>query len=331
MRRTVITGGAGFIGLNLCRRLLADARPGDEIVLVDNMERHGRDANLAELAAQPSVRVLDADLEDHDSLRRMPLPVDRVYHLAAVVGVGRVEADPERVLRTNTICTLNVLNWFAEHAGRDARVLFTSTSEVYAGGLMTDHPIPVPTAEDVPVVISDISNPRFSYAISKLWGEAYVRYVARATGRCLVSVRYHNVYGPRMGYEHVIPQIIVRIRAREKPFRVVGGDQTRAFCYVTDAVEATVRLMEAPGCPLGGVVHIGNSREEKRIAELYKELFALCGWKPETVEHVPAPKGSVGRRCPDTRLMETLTGFVPVVPLAEGLRKTTDWYMKADL
>ena len=140
--------------------------------------------------------------------------------------------------------------------------------------------MPVPTAEDVPVMIADVAAPRFAYAISKLLGEAAFLHAARAKGLNAVVGRFHNVYGPRMGADHVIPEMSLRAMRGEDPFAVWGADQYRAFCYVDDAVEAMLRLMDTPEAA-GQIVHIGDDTEQTNIADLAKLVLEACRVQPE--------------------------------------------------
>ena len=202
-------------------------------------------------------------------------------------------------------------------------MFFASTSEVYAGGVEAGV-VAVPTPEDIPVMISDITAPRFAYAVSKLLGEAAFLHTARAKGFDAVVGRFHNVYGPRMGADHVIPEMSLRAMAGEDPFTVPGADQFRAFCHVDDAVEAMRRLMATPAAA-GRVVHIGNDSEETNIGDLAKLVLRVAGASPALAPR-PAPPGSVGRRCPDLSLLRELTGYEPAVPLEDGVRQTFAWY-----
>lgn len=326
--RTVITGGGGFVGSALAGRLAESSQPGDEIILVDSLGRHGEHEALDRCLQNTCVRLQQVDLCDPSALTGVPTPVNRVYHLAARVGVGPVMRSPASVLRTNTLSTLHVVDWFAEHASPEGRLLFSSSSEVYAGALATGTPVTVPTAENVPAVVSDLANPRFSYALSKMWGEVYTRFSDVGPGRRVVSVRYHNVYGPRMGYDHVIPQIVERVRQKQEPFQLFGEQETRSFCWVGDAAAATHLVMEAEDVESGAVVHIGNQAEETEIGQLYESIFDLCDWRPLQRELVPSPPGSVSRRCPDISRLVELTGYEPSTPLAEGLKTTVDWYLE---
>ena len=164
--------------------------------------------------------------------------------LAAVVGVRNVETDPARVVRVNTLSLLHLLDWMP---GQGEVLFFASTSETYARGVAAGH-LPVPTPGDRgPRQSPDVAAPRFAYAASKMLGEAAVIHTARARGLRAVIGRFHNVYGPRMGTDHVIPELSLRALRREDPFRVFGAEQRRAFCHVADAVEAMTRLIDDRG------------------------------------------------------------------------------------
>ncbi len=310
--RALILGGAGFIGVHLARRLVAD---GHDVTVVDDFSRGRQDAELEAL----DVAVVHADLTDPAAYRSLPAGWDQVYMLAAVVGVRNVEQDPARVVRVNTLAVMHLLDWLQP----PAQLFFASTSEVYAGGV-TLGLVPVPTPETVPLVIEDVAAPRFTYGISKLLGEAAVIHAASSKGFPYVIGRFHNVYGPRMGADHVIPELLLRAARGEDPFTVYGTDQSRAFCYADDATDAITRLMASPAAA-GQLVHIGNDREETVIGDLAKLVLRLVGAGPE-LDPRPAPVGSVARRCPDLTRLRALTGYEPQVPLEEGVRRTFAWY-----
>lgn len=310
--KSLVLGGAGFIGVHLTRRLLAE---GHDVTVVDDFSRGRRDPELDAL----DVPVISADLTDAASFGALPRDCDHVYLLAAVVGVRNVERDPARVVRINTLAVLNTLDWITA----PQRLFFASTSEAYAGGV-TAGVVPVPTPETVPLVIEDVTSPRFAYAISKMLGEAAVVHAGRAKNVPVVVGRFHNVYGPRMGADHVIPELCLRALRGEDPFVVYGTDQFRAFCHVDDAVEAMVRLMGTDAA-IGRIVHIGDDSAQTNIGELAELVLKIAGHAP-TVRHEPAPPGSVARRCPDLTLLRGITGYTPSVSLDDGVRRTFDWY-----
>ena len=298
--RVLILGGAGFIGSHLRMRLLED---GDDVVVADDLSRgHGRVA-------------YQVDLTDPHSWDRLPRDWDAVYMLAAVVGVVNVEGEPLRVIQVNAQTVLRLLDWLPE----GTRLFFASTSEVYAGSVMAGI-APVPTPERVPLSVPDITNPRFTYAASKILGECAILH----SGANAVIGRFHNVYGPRMGMDHAIPAIGARMLRRDLPCVIYGKDQRRAFCYIDDAVEAMVRLMATD---YRGVVNVGTE-DEVTIEEAAGEVAAALDLDEQMVRWMPAPDGSVDRRCPDLTLLRKLTGYEPKVALMDGVKRTMDWYVR---
>jgi len=202
------------------------------------------------------------------------------------------------------------------------KVLFTSTSECYAGTVESfDYHIPTP--EEVPLCISDISHPRFTYAVTKMFGESGFHSYANVFGFEMTIVRYHNVYGPRMGFKHVIPHLAQRFLKNEQPFKIFGHDQTRAFCYIDDAVEGTVSAMESENSDKQ-TYHIGTM-EETTIENLVKESGKIMGFTG-TYENAATYPGSVFRRCPDISKAIKELQYSPVVDLSKGLTITLKWY-----
>jgi UDP-glucose 4-epimerase/UDP-glucuronate decarboxylase len=317
MARVLVLGGAGFVGYHLAARL---ADEGHALTLVDDLSRGRLDDALVALCARPGVRLVEADLTAPGALAGLPREWDQVFMLAAVVGVRNVERDPARVLRTNTLALQAVLDWLPA-AGET--LFFASTSEAYAGSVALGLAA-VPTPEDVPLAVADAGAPRTAYALSKILGEAAVIHAGRVRGLRWVIGRYHNVYGPRMGADHVIPELALRAARREDPFRLYGAGQRRAFCHVADAVDATLRLV-ATQAAAGRVVNIGNDGEETVIEDLARLVLQRARHRP-AIERVPAPAGSPERRCPDLTRLRALTGFSPKVPLETGVTETFDWY-----
>ena len=320
MASALVTGGAGFIGFHLASHL---AERGLDVTLCDDFSRGRRDDELAALCARPNLRLFECDLTRPDLLAGLEGEFDYLYHLAAVNGTRRFYEMPDVVLRVNVLALVNVLDAWAQ--GRFGRLLFASSSETYAGTARAGL-LPIPTPEDVPLLLEDLSNPRLSYAVSKLLGEVMVTNYASARGLPATIVRYHNVYGPRMGNEHVIPQFANRILARADPFAIHGADDSRAFCFVDDAVRATRLVMECEAAA-GQTVHVGDPTRELPIRDLAAIMFGLFDFHP-AVDAGPSPEGSVARRCPDIARLTALTGFRPETSLEDGLRRTFDWYAR---
>ena len=293
---------------------------GDAVDLVDNFARARLDEDLADLQAAPAVRLLRLDLLDAASYAALDRDYDRVVHLAAVVGVAHVVESPQRTLRANASMTDHVLAW-AQGLPRLGRLLFASTSEVYAGTIRTFGG-PVPTPEEVPLTVADVADPRSAYAISKLYGEALCHHA----GIPFTIVRPHNVYGPRMGLSHVIPELLERAHrtASGGALDVYSPDHRRTFCFIDDAVEILLRAVDAPGCA-GETLNVGSSGPEISMEQLARLVVETVG-KPLVVRGLPATPGSPHRRCPDMARTARLTGRRAETALDEGLRRTYEWY-----
>jgi nucleoside-diphosphate-sugar epimerase len=142
----------------------------------------------------------------------------------------------------------------------------------------------------------------------------------------MAIVRPHNFYGPRAGYEHVIPEIVGRIAKRVEPFPVFGADDTRSFCYIDDAVAAIQAVMESDKTDFG-TYHIGT-HVETVINDLVENIFDIMGWHPKSIETKNSPAGSVKRRLADVSKIKRDTGWEAKISLKEGLKRTIDWYTK---
>lgn len=319
MKRVLLLGGAGFIGYHLGRHLVE--RGDCRVTLVDNFFRSKQDEELDTLLQSPTVDIVEGDLTEQSTFDRLDDEYDHVYALAAVVGVGYTEDMPEEVWRINTAITLNTLEWLRE--SDVARVLFASTSETYAG-TVEKFGAEIPTPEDVPLSITDITQPRFTYAVTKMLGEAGIAHYAEAYDFEQITVRFHNVYGPRMGFKHVIPQVVERFHEGEDPFTVYGYDQTRAFCHIDDAVRGVVEAMETPEAA-GRTYHIGDDRHEITIETLIRYIGDLMDFNGE-YEQGLSHAGSVSRRCPDVNRAREVFGYEPQVHWKEGVRETVEWY-----
>lgn len=317
-KKVLLIGGAGFIGFNITK-YLAENRD-YSLTIADNFARGKQDALFNELVSRPNIEVVPGDYTDPKAFDALGSEYDQVYMLASVVGVDNANSIPHEIIRINTALIYNTLEWVRR--SRIGKVLFTSTSECYAGSVDA-FGYTIPTPEEVPLCIEDIGHPRFTYAVTKMLGESGFLNYSRILGFEATIVRYHNVYGPRMGFKHVIPHLVVRFRKQEQPFKVYGHEQTRAFCYITDAVKGTVLAMEQPGTN-GQIYHIGT-QDEITIGQLIHYAGELMGFRGE-YENAPTYPGSVSRRCPDITKARTQLGFEPEILWKEGLKKTIEWY-----
>jgi nucleoside-diphosphate-sugar epimerase len=326
MKKILITGAAGFIGSHLSRYLL-EREEEVELVLVDNLQRGKMDDTMQSILADSRVRFLTLDLTDQAVYTQLGSGYEHVYHLAAVNGTNLFYEMPQEVLRINTLTIAYMLEWFRTE-NPTGKFLFTSSNEAYAGGLSAFGQLPIPTPEDVPLVVEDTYNPRWTYAATKLVGELFVINYAKKFDLRAVIVRPHNFYGPRAGYSHVIPQFSLRIAKREDPFTIFGDSDTRTFCYITDAVRAMQTLMDSDrtdGRPIE-TVHIGDT-EEITMGALAERMFDVVGWHPEETDVQGGVQGSVSRRLADISKIGEMVGWKPEVSLDEGLRLTYEWYL----
>lgn len=324
MNKILITGGAGFIGFHLTKHLLKQTDA--ELVLTDNLFRGKMDGEMTLLLEDPRVTFIQGDLTDPSFLTTLPTDCAHVYHLAAVNGTKLFYKIPHEVLRINTLTLTNILAWIVE-LEKKPKLCFTSSNEAYAGALASFNQLPIPTPENVPLVISDPYNARWSYAGTKLIGEQFVIHYAAHYNFPAVIVRPHNFYGPRAGYDHVIPEFSLRIMDRVDPFAVFGADETRTFCHITDAVRAMHLLMDSSATDAHPIetVHIGNT-DEITMKQLAEKMFEVAGWTPTALDIKESPPGSVKRRLADITKIKNLVGWEPEISLEEGLRETFEWY-----
>jgi len=321
-KKILITGGAGFIGFHLAK--LLSKNPEYQVTICDNFFRSEKDKHLRELLKRKNIRLIEMDLSDRNDFGKLGSNYDYVYHLAAINGTKYFYEIPHKVLRNNILSEINILDWFVKSNSK--KILFTSSSETYAATIQKQGG-PIPTPETVLLSIDDVMNPRWSYAGSKIIGELLFVNYARAYKFEMVIIRYHNVYGPRMGYAHVIPEFIKRIYETEDPFNIYGGQETRTFSYVDDAVKMTQELMESDKTN-GKIINVGSGQsEEIKIRGLAEKLFKIAKYEPK-IKVNPAPKGSVLRRCPDLTLLKKMIAYKPKVKLEEGLLRTYQWYLK---
>ncbi|OGG80030.1 hypothetical protein A3A39_02985 [Candidatus Kaiserbacteria bacterium RIFCSPLOWO2_01_FULL_54_13] len=316
----LITGGAGFVGYHLARRLASQKH---DLTLVDNFALGKADDAFNDLCKEPNVTFTKADLTDVRSWENLGT-FDHVYHLAAINSTRLFYEIPHEILRTALLINLNAVEWFRVH-NPQGKILFTSSNEAYSGALEAFGKLPLPTPEGVPLVIADPHNPRWSYAGTKLIGELLFIHYAKAYNFRMSIVRPHNFYGPRGGH-HVIPDVLERIQKRTDPFPVFGADETRSFCYVSDAVEAIQAVMESDKTD-GETYHIGSNTETK-ISDLIDEMFRLAGWHPKSLDIKPAPEGSVKRRLADVAKIKRDTGWEAKTSLPDGLKSTIEWHLK---
>jgi UDP-glucuronate decarboxylase len=318
--RIIVTGGAGFIGSHLCEFLLAQKH---EVVCIDNMFTSHRE-NIAHLFDHR-----DFEFYRHDVCDPWHIECDQIYHLACPASPVHYQRNPVRTIETAMMGTRNALECARNTR---ARLLITSTSEVYGD------PEVHPQKESYWGHVNPLG-PRACYDEGKRIGESLAVAWANQYGTDVRIARLFNTYGPRMAFRdgRLIPNFILQAMQKE-PLTVYGdGSQTRSFCYVSDTVDALVKLMEVNFRAIKNVdvdtlhqripvVNIGNP-DERTIKSVAMDVISAFGGEGDIVMK-PLPTDDPKQRCPDIALAKKFLGWEPKVPYDQGIAKTIAWYLK---
>jgi UDP-glucuronate decarboxylase len=308
-RRILVTGGSGFIGSHLCRRLLAQ---GHDVLVVDNFYSSSRH-NVTDLLGEPRF-----ELMRHDVTFPLYVEVDQIYHLACPASPVYYQRDPVQTTKTCVHGSINMLG-LAKRIG--ASILLASTSEVYGDPAV--HPQPESYWGNVnPIGV------RSCYDEGKRCAETLFFDYYRQHRLPIKVARIFNTYGPNMlpNDGRVVSSFIVQA-LRGQPLTVFGdGSQTRSFCYVDDLVDGLIRLMNSPP-EVTGPVNLGNPGEFT-VLELAKKVLSLTG-SDCPVEHRSLPSDDPVRRKPDISLARELLEWQPTVALDEGLKETVEYFRHA--
>lgn len=311
----LITGGAGFIGSNVAKKLVKD---GHIVIIVDNLFRGSID-NISEILQKQNCSFVKLDLEFENSVYDLAdiivdYDVDRILHYAAINGTQYFYDIPERVAVVNSITTYHVMRGI-EHSKKKVDIVFASTSETYG------EPEIIPTPETAKTYFR-INQDRDSYSVAKMMSEFYVKLFARKLSLNFLILRIFNVYGKGMigtKYGQVIPEFIKRLSDGEYPLKIYGdGQHTRSFCHIDDHVELTNRLLEKGF--LSDVINLGNN-EEISILNLASLIMRIMSLEPR-IEFGEERDGDHLRRCPDISKLISLVGDYEFISLEEGIRKS---------
>jgi UDP-glucose 4-epimerase len=310
-KRILITGGAGFIGTTLARRLVDDNR----IVAFDNLHRDALSGT--DLTEHENFEFHVAELLDSDAVRELAAGATHIVHCAAIAGVDDVLKSPVRVMRVNMIGTYNVLE--AALATRDTleRLIEFSTSEVFGTHAIN-------AAEGSVTTIGSVGEARWTYAVSKLAGEHMAHAYHDEFALPTVTVRPFNVYGPgQIGGGAIRAFIEAALAGRDLTIHG-DGSQIRAWCYVDDMVDALLLCLERPEAA-GQSFNVGNARSTVTIYDLAQRVKRLTG-APGEIVFQPLHYADVEIRMPNVEKARELLGFEAKVDLDEGLERTIAWY-----
>jgi len=307
MTSCLVTGGAGFIGSSIARVLL---RRGDRVRILDDFST-GKRANLDGMAGP--IELIEASILDEAALARAVDGVDVIFHEAAVASVASSMADPATTHEVNATGTLRVLE--AARRGGVRRVVYAASAAAYG-----DSPV-------LPKVETMAAAPLSPYAAAKLAGELYCQVYAAGFGLETVCLRYFNVFGPRQDpmaeYAAVIPRFVSAALAGQGLTIYGDGEQSRDFCFIDDVVEANLAAASRPGIA-GGIFNVatGTAVSLNQIVRALEELVSHS----IQVTRAARRAGDVMHSRADVSAARSRLGFEAATPLAEGLRKTVEWF-----
>lgn len=309
--RVVVTGGAGFLGSQLCEALL---RRGDAVVCLDNLST-GEVGNIAHLSDSSDFEFIHADVSESIDVRG---PIDAVAHLASPASPPDYHRRPLETLAVGSRGTENGLRLALLHG---ARFVLASTSEVYGD------PLVHPQREDYWGNVNPIG-PRSVYDEAKRFAEATSLAYRRTLGVDVGVLRIFNTYGPRMRpHDGRVVSSFITQALNGEPLTIYGdGSQTRSFCYVDDLVRGIVAMIDSSEC---GPFNLGNP-EERAVSELAELVLRITGSSTE-IEYHPLPVDDPTRRRPDITLARKMLGWRPEIPIEMGLRRTVEWFRSRPL
>ena len=318
-KNILVTGGSGFLGAALVNSLVND---GHNVRVFDNNSR-GKKSRLDGVISD--IDLVEGDIRDANAVNEATKGVDWVFHLAFVNGTRHFYERPSLVLDVGLRGALTTMDAAMAHGVE--KYIVASSSEVY------NEPENIPTDENERLIITDPSNPRFSYSGGKLITELLTMHYLR-DGPEKIIFRPHNVYGPDMGWEHVVPEFFKRVRRSKHTalngvleFPIQGtGDETRAFCFIDDAVQA-IKLCSDIGVS-GEIYNVGVDNETT-ISSLAQTIGKICGLELDLIKNKQLD-GSTTRRCPDISKIKEL-GYFPDTSLDDGLQRCSEFYLKSEL
>jgi len=299
--RILVTGGAGFIGSHLVDRLIKE---GHKVIVIDNLSA-GKKENL-----NPGADFHQLDICNFEKIKPLFQDIDYVFHLAAIPRVPISVKDPVGTSEANVMGTINVFKAAIDNGVK--RIIFASSSSVYGN------------QKELPLRENMIPGPVSPYALQKLCSEKFAKLFNDLYKVPIISLRYFNVYGPRLDpdseYSLVIGKFL-RQKSQGKPLTIFGdGEQTRGFCYIDDVIEANIKAMRSERLKGGEVINIGSEKSHS-----INYLSELIGGE---IKCLPPRVGDVLHTQADIALAKNLLDWEPKVPFEQGLKRTQKWFVK---
>lgn len=312
----LITGGAGFIGIKLVEKLLNNKK--NKIYIIDNLSKKTDNENLTKILKNKNIKLIQKDLSSITDYLKI-YNFDYIYHFAALLGVKKVIDNPFNTLKENILTTINLIN-FAKKQKNLKKICFTSTSEVYAYTLEKKL-AKYPTPEDIDFLISKNYNPRSSYLLSKIVGEFLISY-SRLN---FVIFRPHNIFGPQMGFVHVIPQLTKKILNNKKKIIIYNPKHKRTFCDIEFAIDLIFNISHKKSLT-SKIFNIGSPEKEISIMELSLKIKKILNSKTQLVPSSLQKDSSPEKRRPN---MKRSLDYSSISHNFEnGLKETVLWYKK---
>ncbi len=313
--RILVTGGAGFIGANLVKELLAMEQV-EGVVVLDNFAT-GSSKNIEEFVSSKKFSFIQGDIRDYETCLNACAAVDAVSHQAALGSVPRSIKDPLTTNEVNITGTLNVFTAAKEKGIK--RVVYAASSSTYG-----DHP-------DLPKVEDKIGNPLSPYAVTKYVNELYAEVYANVYRLELIGLRYFNVFGPKQNpqgpYAAVIPNFIKAVLDNEPPVINGDGEHSRDFTYVSNVVQANILALFAQKKEaLSQVYNIACGRQTS-LNELFEIIKSIAG-SDLAPKYGPERSGDIKHSCAAISKAAALLNYKPQVMVREGLKQTLEWYRR---
>ena len=317
--RIVILGAGGFIGFHIASALSNSKNL--KLILIDNFINSKHDLEFSRLITQSNVEYKNLDLSIEANYKDLFQGEDTVINCAALNGTQNFYISPTRVLRNSAITAILAAEYAASVGVQ--KYIYLGSSESYAGGLKLEL-FNLPTPEDVPLTIPDIRNSRWSYGISKTIGEMATISNHSEFNLNYLILRLHNIYGPRMGVKHVIPDLVHRFKLNDGG--VYGLNESRSFLFIEDFITIFLMILSSKSIENNTTYNIGSQKEVliEDLAIMIKNHMR----SEVSIYSLGNFEGSVLRRCPDTSKIRSQISYMET-SLEIGISKTVDWYLNS--